>query len=54
MWNVLFVAKKISKGGWGRLLLGTSEVYFTFCPKLCVDFESKVMEFLVLVTQLIC
>lgn len=49
-----FVARKISKGGWERMLLGTSEVYFTFYPKLCVDFESKVMEFFVLVTQMIC
>lgn len=49
-----FVAKKISKGGWERILLGTSEVYFIFSPKLCVDFEFKIMEFLVLVTQLIC
>jgi len=49
-----FVAKKVSKGGWERMLLGNSEVYFIFCPKLCVDFESKVMEFLVLVSQMIC
>lgn len=49
-----YVARKISKGGWERILLGTSEVYFTVCPKLCVDFESKVKEFLVLVTQMIC
>jgi hypothetical protein len=46
-----FVAKKISKEGWERVL-GTSEVYFTFSPQLCVDFEFK--EFLVLVTQMIC
>lgn len=49
-----YEAKKISKGGWERILLGTNEVYFTFCPKLCVDFESKAMEFRVLVTQMIC
>jgi hypothetical protein len=49
-----FVTIKFSKGGWERMLLGTSEVYFTFCPKLYVDFESKIMEFLVLVSQMIC
>jgi hypothetical protein len=49
-----FVAKKFSKGGWERMLLGTSEVYFIFCPELCVDFESKVIEFLILVSQMIC
>lgn len=49
-----FVARKISKGGWERILLDTSELYFNFSLKLCVDFESKVMEFLVLVTQMIC
>jgi hypothetical protein len=49
-----FVVRRLSKGGWERISMGTSELYFTFCLKLFVNFESEVMEFLVLVTQMIC